>query len=160
MISEDQKTGWVAAWLLTIEGDLAQVSVRTDSESFSLAPTEKVVPTQKLPPTSTRTPIIFFTSTPKPDTPVILCSQADNHVGETITCKIERAYCDYRPDVDGNPTFCNDRPYPNHNFTLIVFDQDWSGYNGSCLLVSGRVSMYGGVPQIEGFSRLQVSYCQ
>jgi hypothetical protein len=39
VLTEDNKTGWVAAWLLTIEGDVSQLSVRSVSSYLSLTPT-------------------------------------------------------------------------------------------------------------------------
>ena len=76
-----------------------------------------------------------------------------------MTCRIQRAYCSYRPNVSGDPTFCNDAPYPNYNFTLLVWGSDWSDYNGQCLVIRGVVSVYGGKPQIEAGSRSQISLC-
>ncbi len=159
MTSEDNKTGWVAARLLTIEGDINKVSVQSGSEvsAFVFAtPTKTMLPL--LPATSTHRP----TSTLKPAVAPseLLCSQTTNKIGKFVTCKIARAYCDYLPSADGSPTFCNDRPYPNQNFALVVFGEDWSDYDGYCLIVSGTVSLYRGVPQILAVSRSQVSYCK
>jgi hypothetical protein len=83
----------------------------------------------------------------------------DAAAGETVTCRIARAHCDYRPDVGGEPTFCNDAPFPNHDFTLLVWEHDWSDYDGQCLIVTGFVSRYEGKPQIVAESRSQVSLC-
>jgi len=88
------------------------------------------------------------------------CSQADSFAGQTITCQIEQAHSSYRPDIDGSPTFCNDAPYPNQSFTLLVWGSDWSDLDGQCLLVTGLVSRYGGMPQIVAGSRSQVAQCQ
>ena len=161
MVSEDNKTGWVAASLLTIDGNISSVSVRSTSETLSMASTAKAVPTQKLPPTATRKPLIFSTSTPKaianPFMP--LCSDVGDRIGERLSCKVPRAYCDYLPSVDGSPTFCDDKPYPNHEFQLVVFGEDWSDFDGSCLVVSGYLDTYRGKLQIQATSRSQVSYC-
>jgi len=161
MISEDSKTGWVAASLLTIEGDVSRLSVRSASQVLSLASTTNVVPTQKLPPTATRRPQIISTNTSQPllsrFTP--LCSELADSLGEYVSCQIPRAYCDYLPDVNGSPTFCNDGPYPNRDFQLVVFGDDWSDFDGNCLIVSGYLGTYRGVLQIKATSRSQVSYC-
>ncbi len=153
------KTGWVAAWLLTIDGDLNRLSIQSTSEALSLAPTEKLLPTATSALLSR-----FFTNTPQPVadpfSPIPLCSDTADRIGERLSCKIARAYCDYRPDVDGSPTFCDDRPYPNQDFQLVVFGENWSDYDGQCIIVSGIVSRYRGVLQIQGFSRSQVSYCE
>jgi len=91
---------------------------------------------------------------------MVSCSETDQMVGQSVTCVIRNAYCDYRPDVGGNPTFCNDAPYPNHNFTLLVWGGDWSDLDGSCVEVTGFVERYDGKPQIVAGSRSQVSPCQ
>lgn len=85
------------------------------------------------------------------------CSQAT--AGEFVTCRIQRAHCDYRPDVSGAPTFCNDAPFGSHSFTLLVWGEDWSDYDGRCLTVTGLVTRYRGLPQIEATSRSQVDSC-
>lgn len=86
------------------------------------------------------------------------CSEA--RPGTFLTCHIERAYCDYRPDVDGQPTFCNDAPFPRHSFTLLVWGQDWSDFDGRCLLVTGDVVRFRGDQEIIAESRSQVEICQ
>ena len=73
--------------------------------------------------------------------------------------QIDRAYCSYRPDINGSPTFCNDAPYPAHNFTMLVWNQDWSDYDGRCICVYGRVILYRGKPEIVLESRSNVSLC-
>jgi len=88
------------------------------------------------------------------------CSDTDRIVGQSVTCRIERAYCDYRPDVGGAPTFCNDAPYPGNAFTLLVWGSDWSDLDGQCIDVTGFVARYKGKPEIVAESRSQVSPCQ
>ena len=87
-----------------------------------------------------------------------LCSSV--YIGYSMTCKIPRAYCSYEPGVNGQPTFCNDARYPNHSFTLLVWGQDWSRYDGHCLLVTGVVEYYRGRAEIEATSSSQVSTCK
>jgi hypothetical protein len=156
MVSEDGKTGWVAASLLTIEGNLNRVSLKSNSGDLSLAPTSKVIPT------STRKPVVFRTNTPESLVSrfVPLCSDAADQIGEMISCMIKRVDCVYRPDVNGSPTFCNDRPYPNQNFQLVIFGEDWSDYDGSCIVISGNLERYRGVLQIQAFRRSQITYCE
>ena len=91
---------------------------------------------------------------------IIECSEASSFVGEEITCQIISVHCSYRPDIDGQPTFCNDGPYPNHDFTLLVWGSNWCDYDGQCIVVSGFVSRYEGKLQIVAESRSQVSKCQ
>lgn len=97
------------------------------------------------------------TNTPKEFLIIPECSQAP--IGENTTCKISHAYCSYKPSVKGAPTFCNDAPYPNHNFTLLRWGEDWSKFDGSCLIVSGYVSVYKGKLQIEATEVSQIKYC-
>ena len=85
--------------------------------------------------------------------------QASSYVGEHVSVKINRAYCDYFPSTSGKPTFCNDKPYPNNDFTMVVWDKDWSHYDGECIVVYGLVSMYKGKPEINVESFSQVSPC-
>jgi hypothetical protein len=72
---------------------------------------------------------------------------------------MEKAYCDYLPDLEGSPTFCIDRPAPDHVFALVVFGEDWSGYDGQCLLVSGYLEVDRGTLQIQALQPSQVSSC-
>jgi hypothetical protein len=57
-----------------------------------------------------------------------------------------------------------DTPSPNHFFQLVVAGQDWSEYNGSCLVVKGLLESYfneqGGLLQIIEHGRSQVTLCQ
>lgn len=88
------------------------------------------------------------------------CSDAASHVGQRLTCRMQRPYCSYRPDVNGNPTFCNDAPYPGHHFTLLVWGQDWSRFDGVCIDITGFVSRYEGKPEIVADDVSQVTTCQ
>ena len=97
------------------------------------------------------------TDTPRPG--YIFCKDTWNRVGSFVTCKIPRAYCSYQPSTSGSPTFCNDAPYPSNSFTLVAWESNWSDLDGSCILVSGTVTLYNGKPQIEANSRSQVSVC-
>ena len=117
-------------------------------------------------PTSTRTPTKrpllptpMPTRMPSPTRSFVPSDRARDFVGQVVTVRIRRAYCSYRPDVNGGPTFCNDAPYPAHSFTLLVWGQDWSDYNGHCLLVYGRVTTYEGKPEIQLEDRGDVSLC-
>ncbi len=91
---------------------------------------------------------------------IIECKDTKDKVGQFVTCKIQKAYCEFLPDVNGDPTFCNDAPYPNNNFTLTVFGQDWSDYDGKCIVISGTISSYQGKPQILTKNRARISDCE
>jgi hypothetical protein len=134
----DDFTGWVAGWLLTIDGDLSKVAVRDDFDHNVVA-TETSAAIQP-------------------------CANIANLLGSTVTCKIETAHCVYLLNVDGSPTFCTDKPYPNHLFQFVVFGEDWSEYNGLCMTVTGLLESYfngqKGLLQIVGHDRSQVSACE
>jgi hypothetical protein len=87
------------------------------------------------------------------------CADSASSTGQDVTCVIRRAYCSYEASESGGPTFCNDAPYPGHNFTLVAWGQDWSDYDGKCLVVTGQVSLYRGKPQVEARSRSQIAAC-
>ena len=89
----------------------------------------------------------------------VLCKDTQDYIDQFTTCKIPKAYCTYRPDVRGKPTFCNDAPYSERNFALIVWESDRSDLDGKCLLVTGCVSLYDGIPEIIGRGGWQISDC-
>ncbi len=105
----------------------------------------------------------FVPAAPLPTSPppvaILQCSDTLSQAGHNVTCAIPVASCSYEPKTLGKPTFCNDAPYPRQNFTLLVWGQDWSDYNGRCLMVRGLVSIYRGKAQIEVRSRSQVADC-
>ena len=161
MVSEDHQTGWVAASVLPNAGDISRVSIRDDS---AMANSGR--------PTLTSAEIAFgaqayLTEVAATNIPqssltryVVPCFETANRIGDYVSCRVERAYCDYLPALEGSPTFCNDRPYPDHNFALIVFGADWSDYEGQCIIVSGFLEIDRGLLQIQADSRSQVSYCK
>lgn len=87
------------------------------------------------------------------------CKDISNLAGNYVKCILPIAYCTYQSTASGKPTFCNDENYPNHNFTLVVWGEDWSDYDGKCIIINGTVSIYQGKPQIEAFGRSQISSC-
>jgi hypothetical protein len=90
---------------------------------------------------------------------MVPCFETADRVGDNISCRMERSYCDYLPAVEGSPTVCNDRPAPDQNFSLVVFGKDWSEYDGRCLIVSGYLKIANGALQIEALDRSQISPC-
>ena len=121
-------------------------------------------------PTPTDTPILPTPTPTRTPTPTLLSEpcgpdavpswQAEDWIGEIVTVQIDRAYCSYRPDINGSPTFCNDAPYPTHDFTMLVWDQDWSDYDRRCICVYGKVTPYKGKPEIVLESQSDVSVCR
>lgn len=98
-------------------------------------------------PSPTKKPVVAF----------IPSNEARAHIGENVTVRINRAYCEFIGEVSA--TFCNDQPFPNHDFTMLKWDKDWSFYNGACLLVTGRITPFRGEPQIVVKSQSQVATC-
>jgi len=118
-----------------------------------------VVGTETPESNSTATNQIFPASTIE-DHAWIASDQAINYVGQNIQVRLESAHCSYQVTVNGSPTFCNDRPYPNHNFTFLVWGEDWSTLDQTCVVVQGLVELYQGKPQIEVSALEQVANCE
>jgi len=80
-----------------------------------------------IPPTPTPTPSPTPTPPPPPPPPppgVVSCEEARYQIGEFKTVQ-GLFYCSYRPDVNGEPTFCNcPIPYPNHDFTALIWGDE------------------------------------
>lgn len=145
----------------------------TASPTHTLTQTGTASPTQTSTQTRTPTSTLQRTATPRPtSTPrntvtpfipptggVMSCADTLPFEGGYVTCRIPRAYCSYEPADPGSPTFCNDAPYPDHSFTLLVWGADWTAFDGYCLLVSGYVSSFWGRPQIVATSTSQVAFC-
>jgi hypothetical protein len=86
--------------------------------------------------------------------------EAENHVGRKIIVRVDSAQCSYQASLTGSPTFCNDSPYPNHSFTFLVWEEDWSYLDQECVVVEGLVELYQGKPQIEVSSPDQITICE
>ena len=169
-IDADGKSGWISVEYSSIEGNTDVLPIISENITVSEFPTNNaasaITQTPKPSPTKTKTTRPSPTFTPKktstpliiPTNDIILCSNAPAYTN--VICKIRRAYCSYQPSTSGQPTFCNDFPYPNHQFTLIVWGSDWSDLDGYCLIISGYVDKYAGKPQIVASSRSQVSFCK
>jgi len=112
-----------------------------------------------LPTTETPTQIPSSTPTLVSNSSIMDCKDANGKNGEFVTCKIDKAYCTFNPDVNGDPTFCNDAPYPDHQFTLLFWNQDLTEYDGKCIIISGVVGSFEGKPQIKTRNRARVTYC-
>ena len=161
VISDEDQTGWVAATILTNPGNLSRVSVRDDYAmvnsarstltSAEIANGAQVYLTRLAATNRAQAPLSEYTEP---------CFEAVNQIGKQILCRLEKAYCDYLPQAEGSPTVCIDRPAPDHTFSLVVFGQDWSEYDGQCLIISGYLEVNWGMLQIQALRRSQVSLCQ
>jgi len=160
IVSEDHQTGWVAASLVSDAATLSKVSVRDDS---GWANSSRPTLTSAEIAHGAQAYLTRVASTTIPQSPltqyVVPCFETANRLGDQVSCRLERAYCDYLPTLEGNRTFCHDRPVPDHSFALTVLGEDWSDFDGQCLIVSGYLKIVGGVLQIEAFDRSQVSFC-
>ncbi|NIV13116.1 MAG: hypothetical protein GWN62_18075 [Aliifodinibius sp.] len=87
-------------------------------------------------------------------------SEALNYVGSKTRVKVTSAQCSFQEGINGSPTFCNDQPFPDHNFTFLVWGQDWSHLDKKCVIVEGLVELYEGKPQIEVSDLDQVFSCE
>ena len=160
IVSDDYQTGWVNVSLLNDAAGIDRVSVRDDS---AMANTGRATLTSAEIAYGAQAYLTEVFATNRPESSitqyVVPCFDTANRIGMHISCRIERAVCDYLPALEGSPTVCNDRPSPDHNFALIVFGEDWSEYDGKCIIVSGYLEVDKGMLQIEAFRRDQVSYC-
>jgi len=87
----------------------------------------------------------------------ISAPEASAHIGDHATVCGVVASANYATRSRGKPTFLNlDRPYPNHIFTAVIFDDYRSRFDyppeslaGKRICVSGLVEEYKGRPQIK-----------
>jgi hypothetical protein len=161
MVSDDYQAGWVAASILPDAGDISKVSVR---DSSALASSSRPTLTSAEIAHGAESYLTRVAATNLPGAPLsgytVPCFQSADRIGDYVSCKLERAYCDFLPDLEGSPTYCSDRPAPDHTFTLTVFGMDWSDYDGQCLVVSGYLEINRGVLQIQAHKRDQISSCE
>jgi hypothetical protein len=161
IVSDDYQTGWVAASLFSEAGDLSRVSVRDPSVLAN--PARATLTTDELAYGAQ----LYLTNVAETSLPQSLltrhmlpCFETADRIGDNISCRMERAYCDYLPAVEGSPTVCSDRPAPDQTFALVTLGEDWSDYDGRCLMVSGYLEISRGILQIQALQRSQVSVCE
>jgi hypothetical protein len=85
----------------------------------------------------------------------VLSTRAGQVVGRRVTIAVARVTASYQPNTQGQPTFLNDAPSPNHIFTAVVWGTDrkqfqpapesWQG-KGVC--VTGEVELFQQRPQM------------
>jgi Bacterial SH3 domain len=160
-VSDEDKTGWVAATILTDPSNLNRVSVRDD---YAMVNPARPTLTSAEIANGAQVYLTRVAATNEAQAPlsehVEPCFEAVNQIGKQISCKLEKAYCDFLPQAEGSPTVCIDRPAPDHTFSLVVFGQDWSEYDGQCLIISGYLEVNGGMLRIQALRRSQVSACE
>lgn len=82
--------------------------------------------------------------------------EAKDHIGETATVCGTVASTRYAASTKGQPTFLNlDKPYPNQVFTIVIWGSNRSRfgrpeveYNQKRICVTGKISLFRGVPEI------------
>jgi hypothetical protein len=83
----------------------------------------------------------------------IAASNASSHVGETATVCGMVTGVHYA--AKGKPTFINfDKPYPSQDFTVMIWDEDRTGFGdlqkdaGRKVCAHGPITMYRGKPEM------------
>lgn len=161
MISDEDHMGWVAVEALNDIDDISQVSVRDDMSMVN--PARPTLTSEEI-AHGAQVYLTRIAATNNPESPLSQyiepCFEAANRVGDQITCRMEKAYCDYFPDLEGSPTVCIDRPAPDHTFALVAFDRDWTEYDGQCLIIEGYMEVYRGVLRIQAHRRDELALCE
>ena len=161
VVSDEDQTGWVSVTALPGIADLSRVSVRDDLAMVN--PARPTLTSAEI-ANGARLYLTEIAATNDQHAPLSQyiepCFEAVDRVGDQISCRVEKAYCDYLPDVEGSPTICIDKPAPDHTFALVVPDQDWSEYDGQCLIVEGVLEVDWGMLQIHALRRSQISACE
>jgi hypothetical protein len=160
MVSDEDHMGWIPASALNDLMDISEVSVRDDMTLVN--PARPTLTTQEL-ANGARVYLTRIATTNIPDSPLSQyiepCFEAANRVGDHLTCRVAKTYCDYFPELEGSPTVCIDRPAPDHTFALVAFERDWSEYDGKCLIIEGYLEVYRGVLRIQAHRQDQVAMC-
>ena len=95
---------------------------------------------------------------------VLTTAEAAQHIGQTATVCGLVVDARYASSSRGRPTFLNlDKPYPNQIFTVLIWgtDRDKFGepeekYRDKRICVTGKISSYRGVPQIQATNPKQI----
>jgi len=90
--------------------------------------------------------------------------EAKDHYGETATVCGEVVSTRYANSTKGQPTFLNlDKAYPNQIFTVVIwgenrgkFGKPEEDYKGKRICVIGKITAYGGKPEIVAKEPKQV----
>ena len=128
----------------------------TDVSNVAVDQIQDVLPTSTIPappPTQTSAPVV------EQPPSVVPSAEAINYLGQRVIVRIEHANCNFRADVNGAPTFCNDKPFPEHDFTLLVWGEDWGFLDGACIQVEGVIEAFEGRAEIIAEDLDQVDDC-
>ncbi|SRR5579875_13176 len=95
----------------------------------------------------------------------ISAAQAKDHVGERATVCGTVASTRYADHSRGQPTFLNlDKPYPNQIFTIVIWGSDRpkfgepeAKYRDKAICVTGTITSYRSVPEIEAREPSQIA---
>ena len=91
--------------------------------------------------------------------------EAKEHYGEAATVCGEVVSASYAGTSNGQPTFLNlDRPFPNQVFTVVIWGEDRSkfgnpedAYKGKRICATGKITAYGGLPEIVATEPKQIA---
>jgi len=86
----------------------------------------------------------------------LTAAEAKDHVGETATVCGNVVSTRYAASTKGQPTFLNlDKPYPHQIFTAVIWGSNRSkfgrpevNYNEKRICVTGKISLFRGVPEV------------
>jgi len=86
--------------------------------------------------------------------------ECNQYSSGTVTCRIQKAHCLYKPEETGSPTFCGDAPYGYQSFTYVVWNQDVSYLEVHCIVVSRVIREYNGKLEVNtNYGAVFLGYC-
>ena len=94
----------------------------------------------------------------------LTAAEAKDHVGDRATVCGKVVTTHYAKSSKGEPTFLNlDEPYPREVFTILIWGSDREKfgspeieYKGLRVCVTGKITSYRGVPEINATERGQI----
>lgn len=96
-------------------------------------------------------------------------SEAGSRIGETVTVQGPVVGSAYVPETNGSPTFLNlGKDFPSGDrFTVVIWEGDRGEFEsapedafaGQKVVVTGTISEYEGIPQIEVSDPSQIEVC-
>lgn len=94
----------------------------------------------------------------------LTAAEAKDHVGDRATVCGKVVTTHYAKSSKGEPTFLNlDEPYPREVFTILIWGSDREKfgspeieYKGLRVCVTGKITSYRGMPEINATERGQI----